>query len=289
MTGKAPTFAKLAPIVVHAPGLFRSPEKGDRDKYVRITHQHAGLEFEIAGPVLGVAELRVLQAIAAIAGPAYGMRSTSGTGIDRLAVLLAQSEPLETSYTAVAKAAGYAGGSSSRAAVRGALKLLGGVTVSVTAGTRGLALGHLIQHSLGKENDCLTVHLSPVLVAAILGGPGSYLRVSLEEARQLKSDPARLLHHRLHWVNPGETRNVGMESLLRYVYPDAVASSSTLRTRRAVVRRAVDELGKAGWTVIRTGFDSYSVKRPAPAKSQTPPRPDRRRLVAGMQTLSAPS
>lgn len=293
MRTSALEFAKLAPLAVHAPGLFRSPMKGDRDKYVCIKHTLGGIEFEIAGPVLGAGELRVLQALAALAKPA-GRRPPAGPALsaqetmDSLSHLLSQTQPLKTSYSAVARAAGYAGGSSARATVRAACKRLADVTVVATTDSRSLALGHLIQHAVGNENDTLIVHLSPVLTAAILGGPGTYLRVSLDEAHRLKSDAARLLHHRLHWLNPGLSHAVRLDTLLSYVYPEPCASSSTHRTRRAEVRRAAQELEAAGWSVESTGPEGFIIGRPALdrkagsplARSQTPPWPDRGRPQA---------
>lgn len=282
-TSGIPAFAKLAPLAVHAPGLFRSPVKGDRDKYVCLKHTLGGIDFEIAGPVLGAGELRVLQALAALAKPtspvsrAHRAPSAEET-MEMLSKLLSQTRPLKTSYSAVARAAGYAGGSSARAAVRAAFKRLAGVTIAATTKTRGLALGHLIQHAVGNENDTLIAHLSPVLTAALLGSHGTYLLVSLDEARRLKSDAARLLHHRLHWLNPGTSRSAGLDKLLTYVYPEPCASSSTHRTRRAEVRRAAQELEAAGWSAMPTGPEGFIISRPALgriadaplARSQTP-------------------
>jgi len=283
-------FAKTAHIIVNAPGLFRSPEKGDRDRYIRIKHNLDKLEFEIAGPVLSSAELRVLRAAAALAGPAFsGQPAPEGQSkLDRLESLLTRSLPLRTSYTELARLAGYSTGSSARAAVRNALKRLAGVTMSVTEGARGLVLGHLISLASGRENDCLTIGLCPAVMMAVLGGRGDYVRVSLDEANALKTDPARLLHHRLHWLQPGLPHSVNLDTMLPYVYPECADSASTLRTRRATLRRALKELGDAGigWTVSHVG-DKYTIGRPAsrsdrgrppgriadalPAGSRTPP------------------
>lgn len=260
------THAKMAPLFVHTPGLFRSLANGQRDKYVTLKHTINSVEFEIRAPGLGAGDLRALQAIAALSGPAFASAESPGTRenlIEKLSLLLEQKLLLNTSYSAVARAAGYRAGPSARALIREAIKRLASVTVSAKAGTGGLALGHLIHNATGLENDSLKLYLSPVLLAAVLGGHGEYLRVSLDEARQLKSDAARLLHHRLHWLNPGASHTVKLVTLMSYVYPEAALSSSTLRTRRAATRRAVDELRLAGWTAIRlSSSETYDITRP---------------------------
>lgn len=101
-----------------------------------------------------------------------------------------------------------------------------------------------------------------VLAAAVHGGRGTYLRTDLLEARRLNSDAARLLHHRLHWINTGCRRDVSLDKMIGYVWSSEEVSASAYRTRRQVLKRALGQLIAIGWSVTSRG-DLFHIGRPA--------------------------
>lgn len=265
-----PTFAKLAQPVCHAPGLFVSKSKGAPDQLMKLSYSVGGLCFRFVGPQLGPGELRVLQGLVGLSGkPNFAHGSPRNeVCLDKVHVLLSSSARVGTTYNQLAQTIGYPPDSgSAHAAIRKALERLFAVAVFVSReddpGAKDMTAGHLFTKLNSKETgNTINVELSPILASAVLGGHGEYLRVNLEEVRRLKSDPARLLHHRLHWINGGQKpRKVWLDTLVQYVWPEE-ASASTHRKRRERIREALIELEGLGWSVVKDG-DGYTIGRPA--------------------------
>lgn len=234
---------------------------------------------------MGVTELRVLQALVAIAGPqAWRIADSDGPSSEPDdEVTQSPALVIVTSYNEIARACGYrANSGSSNTLIRGALEKLFSLSVFLGRSDAPKSLdfcaGHLFTHLTSRDKGgLLHVEMNQLLARAVLGGRGKYLRVCLDEVRKLKSDPARLLHHRLHWINAGESRPVCVDTLVAYVWP-VPASGSTQRTRRQIVHRAVRELVDClHWTFERTD-DIYTIGRPA--FSPTGPLPHGRRPPA---------
>jgi len=288
-----PAFAKLAAAVVHAPSLFQSLPKGQIQQQRTLNYQAGELQFQFVGPLLGALELRVLQGLAGLAGPQNHELIVGAKGdpaqedqepeVERITI--------STSYNELARVIGYrANSGSSNSVIRDALETLCSMSVFVGLADAPLsenrAVGTILNQQLDpKDGPSIVVEMCLVLTAAILGGRGQYLRVSLDEVRSLKTDPARLLHHRLHWVNQGCTRDVKISTMMNYVWPNSTESPSTLRTRRQVVRRALNELMGLGWTVFKKAGDLYSIGRPA--VSRTARMPYHRHSPAILQTRIA--
>lgn len=228
MSADLPDFAKLASTVVHAPGLFLSRPKGARDELMKLNYQVGALLYRFVGPQLGPVELRVLQGLNALAGPQNRKPAAlppEAEGANRVLALLRSRAIVRTSYNELARAIGYAPNSgSAHAAIRRALERLFSLAVFVSradeAGSKDFSAGHLFARLHSKESGrTIEVDLCPILAAAVMGGPGEYLRLSLDEVRRLKTDVARLLHHRLHWINAGQERPVLLDTLVGYVWP----------------------------------------------------------------------
>jgi len=301
MAPELPVFSRMAPPAVHAPGLFRSSPKSARDKYVRIEYEVGPLLYKLAGPMLGASELRVLQGLVALASrqprsPSQKEVKASEDGLfNKVDSLLAESAQVATTYNELARCIGYSADSgSAHTTIKKSLQLLCSVSVFVgrsdTRTSKDISAGHLIHGIQGRERGgTLTVHLSPVLASALLGTKGSYLRLDMEEVRKLRSDPARLIHQRLHWINAGDCRLVGIDTLCGYVSGGEVVSESAQRTRRQTARLAIEELVyRLGWSAKETSPTTYSIGRPSaprrPARTQTRNLPDHRQLPAGTQT-----
>ncbi|HLO95693.1 MAG TPA: replication protein C, IncQ-type [Burkholderiaceae bacterium] len=265
-----PSFAKLAQTVCNAPGLFVSRSKGAPDQLMKLSYSVGGLCFRFVGPQLGPGELRVLQGLVGLSGKPNFARASSPEEmcLDKVHLMLSRSARVGTTYNQLAQTIGYPSDSgSAHAAIRKALERLFAVAVFVSReddpGAKDMTARHLFTKLNSKETgNTVNVELSPILASAVLGGHGEYLRVNLEEVRQLKSDPARLLHHRLHWINAGQKpRKVLLDTLVEYVWPEK-ASASTHRKRCERVREALTELEGLGWSVVKEG-KGYIIGRPA--------------------------
>ena len=298
MAPELPTFARMVPPAVHAPGLFRSTPKSARDKYVRIEYEVGPLLYKLTGPMLGASELRVLQGLVALASrqprssSQKEVKSSEDGLFDKVDSMLGEAAQVTTTYNELARCIGYSADSgSAHTTIKKSLELL--CSVSVFVGRSGnhvskdTSAGHLIHGIQGRERGgTLTVHLSPVLASALLGTKGSYLRLDMEEVRKLRSDPARLIHQRLHWINAGDCRRVGIDTLCGYVSAGELVSESAQRTRRQTARLAVEELvDRLGWSAKEISPTTYSIGRPSsprrPARTQTRNLPECRREQIG--------
>ena len=260
-----PTFVKMAPAIIHTPGLFISPAKRSLARPMMLRHTMGNVMFTFSGPQLGPVELRVLQGLAGFA--ALRRPSLARTGEDKLAddvqKLLRHTAAVCTTKNDLAEVIGYSRESgSAQTAISKALRKLAAVSVSIRRANSfdalDLSAGHLICDVLDSRH--IEVEFSPILAAAVYGGPGTYLRLDLLEARQLNSDPTRLLHQRLHWVNSGSNRDVSLDKMIGYVWSEEV-SASAHRTRRQVLKQSLNELTRVGWSVMRHG-ELYQIGRP---------------------------
>lgn len=268
---KLPAFAKVAPAVCHVPGLFVSRSKGAPEQLMKVDHQMGTLRYRFVGPQLGPVELRVLNglvALSAMQNPPAAASPESSDSLDQVQALLSRNASVKTTYNHLAQSIGYqADSGSAHASIRKALERLFAAAVFISRaddpGGKDVAAGHLLTQLKSREaSKSIVVNLCPVLVAAIFGGPGEYLRVNLDEVRRLKSDPALLLHRRLHYLNAGaKARAVGLDTLVGYVWSEE-ARGNTHCKRRKRVREALLELKALGWSVTPAA-NSYLIGRPA--------------------------
>jgi hypothetical protein len=280
-----PAFARMAQLAAFAPGLFRSQVKDGQTAYLRLEYQAGAFTYRLVGPELGTTELRVLQALVALATRQQvrvshrPVTAVSDSPLDKVAWLLGQSAQVATSYNEVARAAGYVANSGAMTRrVREALERMYCVQVfvSVTGNPKSFEAGRLFTELSGRD-DGLVVGVCSLLAAALLGVPGNYLRLDMHEVRQLRTDAARLLHQRLHWIDAGEGREIGVDTLVGYVWPEP-ACSSTARKRRERVREALAELeALLGWRVANPRPGIVFVHRPEPVGTVTGHQSERSR------------
>ncbi|UPL21018.1 replication protein C, IncQ-type [Alcaligenes faecalis] len=262
------THAKMAPSFVHAPGLFRCLPKGEQQKLkLNITYVIKGkaqqtYKFWGSEP-LNALDLLVLQGLVAIATARFGQHGRKcvvGDGVfQKEGLALEGGAAFQETMAARFKLCtllrhfGYKRPSGDTLIrFRNSIERLSAVTVLITSSYFRGAYRLLSGYQLDMETGEVVVCLSPKLTAAVLGTKG-YLRVDLSEVRRLKSDAARLIHGRLHWINAGLSGNVGLDALVDYAYGGDGESKRTTRLKReAAVRKALDELRKLAWTVAET-------------------------------------
>lgn len=262
-----------------APGLFRSLKRGDRQNLkLDVTYRYGSSTIRFWGPEpLGADDMRILQGLVAMSA----VCGSNGRGIvlypeprtaegQQLRLLLetrfdaVTSEALvvKGSYRQLAREIGYADIESGTAFrnIRDCIERLWAVSVIVEQAGKRQGFRILSEYRSDDIEGSLFVALNPRLADAVMGRT-QYLRVDMCEVRNLKSDPARLLHQRLHWINAGTTKPVTLDTLCSYAWPDE-CSPATMRQRRVIARKALEELKGIGWTVEQYAPGKYNIGRP---------------------------
>lgn len=277
MTTELPGFAKMAPALCHVPGLFVSPSKGAPEQLMHVSHEMGALHYRFVGPQLGPVEWRVLtglMAFSAMQNPPVASAKVNDP-LAKMQVLLSRSASVTTHCNQLAQAIGYGANSGSvHALIRRALGRLFAVEVFIRRvadpETEEVPAGRLLSlQDTSKSSKAISVSLCSILAAAVRGRKGEYQSVSLDEVRRLKSDPALLLHRRLHYLNPGaQARPVFVNTLVGYVW-SGVATGSALCHRRNSVEEAMEKLRAVGWSATLVPAsnvdvdDRYLIGRPA--------------------------
>lgn len=275
MTRPLLKYSKLAPAVVQAMGLFRSVKPGGRAERLEVTCDAKDLRFRFVGPyLLGVDDMRVMQGIIAFACAQHTQFTLSfdEAGEDqfkKIRLLLSHTLDVRTTYDELARTIGYsASGSGADTTIRNALERLFTVSVFIQPvgrkAARTFEAGHLFERlSSDDVSKLVAVKLCPLLAFAVLGGPGTYMRNDLVEARKLETDIARLLHMHLTWLAPGNSVKVNIETLVSYVYGNDGVTADAQRKRRPRVKKGLEDLVmQLGWTAKSTR-NGYQISRPA--------------------------
>lgn len=279
------THARHDPVICLCPGLFRSLGPGDRKKLkLDITYKYGkGKEFIrfVGFQPLGVDDMRVLQALVALAGP-DGIELTekpetkAGQELrDQMFDVIDPDMPLGSqqlknaiavrgSYRRLAVEIGYQDidGGAAFAHIRDCIERLWSVSI-VVGDAYGKREGYrmLSRYASDEKTGGFVIGLNPRLADAILGK--RHTRIDLREARVLKTDVARLIHQRLSgWVNQGKSGMIDIDSVCQYIWPEATKNKNTLKTRRQTAKKAIAELSLAGWDAMEYEPGKYIIKRP---------------------------
>ncbi|MGB6099683.1 MAG: replication protein C, IncQ-type [Comamonas sp.] len=269
----------MSRVFVHAPGLFRSFKRGDRKRLkLDVTYEVGDATFRFLGPEpLDATDLRVLQGLVALA--TTGLRSAAGGVPEMLRIGHAQRRSLKLQEYVLsgktvgvqyrlkpfAEALGYSSPSAATLKrIQSSIERLSAISIIVNRPDFVTGYHLMSGFCLDQKTGVVTTGFNPELTAAILGKNG-YLSLSMDEVRKLESDAARMLHARLHWINKGRSGNVGIDTLIGYVYAvnDGEPPSAALRCyREGVVRAALVELEKAGWYVRELPSGAFEISRP---------------------------
>lgn len=254
------TYAKMAPSVVRTQGLFHLPRT--RTESFEVIKEIDDARFKFAGTKrLIVDDLDVLVGLIAIAGrqcDSYKTsRQLSGDSAElRIRKMMTKSVDVRTTYSSLAREIGRSPGGDTWPLISSALKRLIAVTVYVTpkgrTDTHRFISGPLFEALAVNENtNSIALQLSPVLAAAILGGPGEFLQFNTDNFRKLreKSGIARLLYLYLHSFYTGQFHEISTERLIDVLYSTGV-EPELRRKYRARVKSAMTRIGRLeGWKV----------------------------------------
>ncbi|GAB1257622.1 replication protein C, IncQ-type [Aurantivibrio plasticivorans] len=267
------THARHDPAHCLAPGLFRSLKRGER-KTIKLDVVYEfgqGQKIEFSGPEpLGADDLRILQGLVAMAGPA-GLVLSPDPKTDAGLQLRMFMEPkwdaiqqdamvVKGSYRALAKEIGYANIEDTKP-IRDCIERLWKVSIIALSGGKRRGFRLLAEYASDDAAGKLFVALNPMIAQAVMGG-NQHVRINLWEVRSLKSDAARLIHQRLcGWIDPGRSRRIELDTLCSYVWPDP-ASATTMRKRRQRARESLPELISIQWKVSEYALGKFEITRP---------------------------
>ena len=167
-----------------------------------------------------------------------------------------KSVDVRTTYSALARELGRSTGGDTWPFIRCALERLTDVTVCVTPvgrtdAYRFIASRLLETLAVDEHSNSIALQLSPVLAAAVLGGPGEFLQFSTGNFRKLrdKSGLARLLYLYLHSFYAAQSHEVSAGRLIDVLYGPGV-EPELHRKYRARVKSAMCRIGELdGWKV----------------------------------------
>ena len=256
-----------------APGLFRSLKRGDRKSgKLDVAYDCGdGKRIEFSGPEpLGVDDLRILQGLVAMGGPAGLVLSPEPqTEAGRQIRLFLEPKweavqqdamVVKGSYRALAREAGYADIDNTRP-IRDCIERLWKVSIIAQNGSKRQGFRLLSEYACDEHDGKLYVALNPLIARAVMGG--QHIRIEMAEVRGLQSDPARLIHQRLcGWIDLGKSGRVELGTLCGYVWPDETINPNTIKKRRQTARKALAELTAVGWAVDEYVKGKWVIGRP---------------------------
>jgi len=270
------THARHDPAHCLAPGLFRSLKRGERKRgKLDVVYDYGdGKRIEFSGPEpLGVDDLRILQGLVAMGGPAGLVlspepRTEAGRQLrlflePKWEAVQQDAMVVKGSYRALAREVGYANIDDTRP-VRDCIERLWKVSIIAQIGRKRQGFRLLSEYASDEQDGKLYVALNPLIARAIMGGPHvQHIRINMAEVRALQTDPARLIHQRLcGWIDPGKSRQVDLDTLCGYVWPDETTNLNTIKKRRQTARRALTELAAVGWRVSEYAKGKWEIGRP---------------------------
>lgn len=113
--------------------------------------------------------------------------------------------------------------------------------------------------STGEQFICLNCYSSSAILQQ-----KNYLRIDLEETRNINSDPCRILHQRLHWINKGTTKKVSLNTVCGYIYGEnqEVTPSAASRRKKTAIT-ALEEIEKQlHWQIRLIKANIFEISRP---------------------------
>ncbi|AUH34425.1 replication protein C, IncQ-type [Paracoccus tegillarcae] len=264
-------------------GLFRSLAPGDRRRLkLDVSYDNEGRRVEFRGfEPLGAIDLKVLQALVALSGP-FGneLMEPAGDDASSPAEAFRQLYALDmdqdrspgqrphavvtrATLRKVARLAGLGEGGTSLKRVRDSIERMSCVAVLFEKDSKRFITHFMTQYASEAKSGEFKVALNPVLSEVFFEG-GRYARLSLDEMKALKSDPATLIHfHLCGRVDCGRSLDIGLKKLMGYIWPDDANTASTYRRRKQALLVALKEVEGLGWGVNKVRRDIWKITRPA--------------------------
>jgi hypothetical protein len=270
MKSKPPSLrgqiGKFDPIHVTAPLLFVSLNRKSKQRetgnlqviYTPVSKDKA-VTFEFFGPnLLGVDDLRVFQGLIGV-GTEQNRELARSRVVKDVDNSINVPEPfagrivVSCSFGYLARVIGYKAPESGATVrvIKDCLSRMSSVSISYRASDTNdsISLGSLITNrDTDYLSDGLSIELNSSSTAAVLASNKNeqYFKMNLDEVRKLRTDSARLIHHRLHYLKEGGSIQIRFDTLAGYVWPPT-DSKNAQRKRLEAVRKVLFELASIDW------------------------------------------
>lgn len=271
--------AKAAPAVVDMPGLFMiaRPTAISPTPQLKAWNQVRDMRFGFTGPTqLTVDDLEVLLGLIALAGIQTNSyrshRQLTGSNPDtRLRQMLTKQMVVRTTCSQLAKELHRSTGGATWPLIKQSIARLSSVRVTIKP-IYGTAHGdHILVTPLRTEGSdgSIALSLSPVLAAAVLGGPGEFVQVDMAVFRSLKdkSGLASALYFRLHYLYTDTEHTVAIDQLVKLVYGDDLPQPN-LRKYRSRVKAAMTKIGDRTCWSVKIEKEVCRFRRPGKATAK---------------------
>lgn len=255
--GALTTYAKVTPILTRMPGLFLVTPSGPRRPF-DVTLKDGDMTWRLFGPEqLSVGDLEVLLCLIALAGAQSNesyqatKRQKSRDPVTRLRQMLGRAIEVRTTYSELARELKRSAGGATWPFIKDSIDRMSRVWVTVRSHCGSeVDKAPLLRPMQDDENrGAAAFTLCPVLAAGVLGGPGEYIQVSMEDFRSLqdRSGVSRALYFRLHGRYADQYHLIRIDRLVELAYGSSVPADS-LRKYRARVKGAAKAIdGLAQW------------------------------------------
>ena len=268
-----PSTAHLDKSLVLMDGMFRATFKtaASQRPQVQLDRTFSNALAVYRGPQLGVDDLRILQAVLALAVEDHAekreQRTTSSPSV-------APPFHVASSYRRLSLVAGYKGAGTGlvNAVIAESLRRLDASDLHWQSASTSKPLdGPLLRlrkadfEEKGARARNVRLELHPRLGLTVRAGAAKahYLQVDMDEVRALDTDAARLLHHRLCHLNRGEEAEHGLDRFVSYVSGGDSTSLTRHQWRHAEnkVYAAIGELLALGWSFHAAGENSKGITK----------------------------
>jgi len=259
-------IGKFDPIHVTAPLLFvslnrksKQRETGNLQFIYTPASKDKAVTFVFFGPnLLGVDDLRVFQGLIGVGTEqnrkiARSRVKKNADNVVNVPEPFADRILVSCSFGYLARVIGYKAPDSGATVrvVKDCLTRMSSVSISYRASDTNdlISLGSLITNrDTDYLSDGLSIELNSSSTAAVLASSKNeqYFKMNLDEVRNLRTDSARLIHHRLHYLKEGGSIQVRLETLAGYVWPPT-DSTNAERKRLVALKKVLLELESIGW------------------------------------------
>lgn len=268
------TFAKQPQPLISTPGLFRCIKNGNRTKLkLNVKHTSGEGTFHFIGfEPLGGDDLRLLDVIVGLAA-ARGKQSKQGEnqtlmenlGVEGIADIRVESLVFRGSWRELLANSGLSECGKNLETFKASLTRMSNVTLKWTI-DRKTASFRFLSFCYGEGADeGLLVAINPLFFRTIVDGSVKYTRIDLSEVRDLKSDSALLIYHRLcAFIDSGKSTRINIQTLCEYVWGGSEYGELTdnaIKKRKVRVREALHELARIGWGILEYTPGKFRIGR----------------------------
>lgn len=273
------THAKVAPSLVRMPGLFLVTTSGPRRSF-DVALETKDMRCRLNGyEQLSVGDLEVLLGLIALAGrqsdESYRTtkRLTGRYPVTRVRQMLGREIEVRTTCSELARELGRSAGGATWPFIKQSVARISRVSVFIESNCKTEAhsaplLRPVQEH---ESKDTIALALCPLLSAGVLGGPGEFIQIDMNDFRSLQdmSGVSRALYFRLLGFYTDQDHLMPIDRLVGLAYGSSIPSDSRRKYRARVKAAAQAIAGLSQWRVKSCEGAGLSFRRSSKRKAGT--------------------